>query len=166
MTSEVEWAPLLDIEGYDISTDGQVWSDKTFMFLKQQHTSDGHHYLMFRAGRKGKARKVYIHQAVLTVFFRPPFQWEETRHLDGDPHNNKLNNLVWGTRLENVSDKQVHGTQTFGETHPPAKLTESDVLEIRKRVGNETIRSLAKEYGVSHTAIRRAGNGTTWSHLR
>lgn len=160
------WKPLLDIEGYEISNEGQVWSRKTQRLLKQQHAEDGHHYLMFRSGRKGKARKVYIHQAVLTTFTRTHSENEECRHLDGNPHNNYLWNLTWGTRLENMSDKQIHGTQTFGENHPPAKLTETDVLEIRKRVGNESLRSLGKEYGVSHTAIRRAAIGMNWSHLR
>lgn len=36
------------------------------------------------------------------------------------------------------------------------------ILEGRK---SETLRSLGKEFGVSHTAIRRACEGRTWRHL-
>jgi hypothetical protein len=64
-----------------------------------------------------------------------------------------------------MQDKRRHGTQTFGERHSPAKLTEAQVLEIKQRVGNETLRALASEYGVSHTAIRRAANGMKWRYL-
>lgn len=39
----------------------------------------------------------------------------ETRHLDGDPGNNKVDNLVWGTIEENRRDTVKHGN------HPSQK---------------------------------------------
>jgi len=77
-----------------------------------------------------------------------------------------LDNLKWGTPLENTEDKRRHGTIPRGESAGGAKLTEAQVLEIRRRHGTASLRSLAREFGVSHTAIRRAALGIKWAHLR
>jgi hypothetical protein len=52
-----------------------------------------------------------------------------------------------------------------GERNGTAKLTEIQVREIRRRIGTLSLRQLAKEYGVSHTAIRRAATGAKWGHV-
>jgi hypothetical protein len=42
----------------------------------------------------------------------------ETRHLDGDPSNNQLSNLAYGTSSENHLDMVRHGTHAFSSrTH-------------------------------------------------
>jgi len=38
-------------------------------------------------------------------------------HNDGDPHNNRVSNLRWGTASENALDAVRHGT------HPEARKT-------------------------------------------
>ena len=55
---------------------------------------------------------------------------------------------------------------TPGEKHPKAKLTEANVLEIRRRwaQGDRQVR-MAAEYGVNQSQISRIVNGEHWSHL-
>ena len=64
--------------------------------------------------------------------------------------------LETGTHKENIADKKRDGTQNHGENHGAAKLTDSQVDEIRVRRRNgETGRSLAKEFGVCPMTIVR-----------
>lgn len=56
-------------------------------------------------------------------------------------------------------------TETRGETHHSAKLTNADVLSIRERAGSVTRRELADEYGVTTDNIHRIVNGKSWKHL-
>ena len=51
----------------------------------------------------------------------------------------------------------------IGEKHPGAKLTEKDILAIRKdkRIG----RKIAVDYGVSRTQINRIKRKANWSHI-
>ncbi len=90
----------------------------------------------------------------------------ESRHRDGNPENNHKGNLLWGTHLENMADKKMHGRQPIGEQTASHKLSESDVLRIREIHGTKPLREIAAEYGVSHTAIRRAALGIKWTHLQ
>lgn len=79
----------------------------------------------------------------------------ECRHLDGNPANNRLSNLKWGTKVENESDKRRHGTSNVGPRNGQAKLNVDQVAEIRRRyaVGGVTQLALAREFGVSDGTI-------------
>jgi hypothetical protein len=83
---------------------------------------------------------------------------------DPNPENNKLENLKWGTRVEQRADEISRGLK-MGENSGTHKLTENDVLEIRKLRPFSTARELAKRYGVSHTTILAAANGEHWRHI-
>lgn len=50
-----------------------------------------------------------------------------------------------------------------GETHPMAKLTEQDVIEILQSNLRGVV--LVKQYGVSGNTISRIKNGLSWSYL-
>lgn len=60
---------------------------------------------------RGLFRHALIHQLVLEAFVGLAPEGMECRHLDGDPDNNFLSNLAWGTRTENAQDSIRHGTK-------------------------------------------------------
>jgi len=79
-----------------------------------------------------------------------------------------------GTLSDNTRDavtkgrwSQAGGLQPPGSARPTAKLTESDVAEARRLRSSteESYVSLGRRFGVSHTTMRRAISGTTWSHV-
>lgn len=59
------------------------------------------------------------------------------------------------------------GDRVQGERCGNSKLTESDVIEIRRQYvnGGTSHRKLAAEYSVSHSCIRDAITGRNWVHL-
>lgn len=65
-----------------------------------------------------------------------------------------------------LSDPKRRGKS--GETSHQAKLTETDVREIRTlyAAGNTTYKELAQKYGVGNIAIRFVVIGHTWKHVR
>jgi len=54
-----------------------------------------------------------------------------------------------------------------GEQSPKSKLTENDVLEIRRKVASGLFRimDLATEYKVGRSAILRIYKKQSWSHI-
>lgn len=53
-----------------------------------------------------------------------------------------------------------------GEAHTASKLTENDVLEIRRRaIAGEGQRPLGRAFGISHSVIRDVATGKAWRHV-
>ncbi|EIM13852.1 HNH endonuclease signature motif containing protein [Pseudomonas chlororaphis] len=79
--------------------------------------------------------------------------------------------LVLGTQKENMEDMYSKGRNapTKGEINGRAKLTSEQVSVIRNRFvpycrKNGSV-AMAREYGVTHQAIRSIVRGKTWKHL-
>lgn len=163
--TKIEWREIPGFPDYMVSSTGLIGSRKRerFLILRPIQSKDGYLYV-FLYGNCGRT-KMRVHRAVLLAFVGNPGTTEECRHLDGNPANNDLSNLCWGTRLENTEDKRRHGRLPCGERSGTHKLTRRDVQEIRRLHGTMSLRTLGERFGVSHTCIRRAALGIKWSHL-
>ena len=77
--------------------------------------------------------------------------------------------LFLGTKGDNSADKVCKSRQRSarGEDSGMAKLTEKDVLAIRKEYASTPVlqRELASKYGVSQSAIAGVVRRSTWEHV-
>lgn len=85
------------------------------------------------------------------------------RHLDSDKENNCAENLAYGTHLENENDKIGNGTWNL--RNGGAKLTPTQVKEIREKLKTTTQNELAIQYGVSRPTITRIASNKIWKNL-
>lgn len=97
----------------------------------------------------------------------PQNKSHQAAHSCGNGHLGCMNpnHLRWATHAENVEDRAAHGRDRKGEEINTAKLTESDVRDIRSRSKNESCAQIAKEFGVTKSTIVKARNGRTWAWL-
>jgi len=89
-------------------------------------------------------------------------------HCDNPPCSNPAH--LWiGSKADNNRDMRAKGrsriTHHRGESHPRAKLTRTDVDAIRLSYvpWRTTRKSLAKQYGVSESAIKAILSGRNWA---
>lgn len=171
------WKPIVGWEGlYEASTHGRIRSlDRVVhhplgpkrrkgALMKQSTTATGYRFLTIR--KDGRGQTLFVHRLVLEAFVGPCPQGMECRHMDGNSSNNRLENLSWGTARENAADRDTHGTTARGERHGQSKLTEGDIHRIRSALNEgQSMRSLAREFGVSLPAIRRIAHGKTWRQV-
>lgn len=96
-----------------------------------------------------------------------PTPRHDAAHSCGKGHEGCVNprHLRWATRSENLMDRVDHDTHTRGERSPLAKLTEDAVLSIRSRSPDTTVRSLARQFGVSPGAIYHVLKKDSWAWL-
>lgn len=148
--ARVRTAP--EFPGLVISDDGRIQGPSR-KWLKAFPDKDG--YLRFNTYRNRKWQQHSVHVAVCTAFHGPrPEAANGVRHLNGDPQDNRAENLAWGTYLENEADKRRHGHGLLGERHHQAKLTEDDVLLIRGlRSSGSSLRELSERFGVTLATI-------------
>ncbi len=154
--------PVPGYPGYSVTTHGQVLG-------KRADTSSG---LSFDVGEQGHRRvtmhrdsspksgeRELVHRLVLEAFARPARAGEQACHRNGDPGDNRLSNLYWGTQESNWRDRISHGR---GRAY--AKLTAADVAKIRSRCASgEPAASVASDFAVSDTQIRNIASGRQWS---
>ena len=173
------WKPIPGFSGYEVSTYGRVRTYRPAngrgAFLNEPReinprTITGKPYLRVTlTDNDGQQVTRRVHILVLETFIGPrPTQEHGTRHLDGNPKNNHLDNLLWGTAQENADDRLAHGTQVRGKKVGIAKLTEQQVQEIKAAIpfwkkGMAT--SFANKFGVGRTAITEIRNNNTWRHV-
>lgn len=106
----------------------------------------------------GRAETKTVSRIVLESFVGPCPEGMECCHNNGDRLDDRLENLRWGTRKENMGDRRRHGRYA-------TKLTLEDARKIKSllRTTNMGARRLARMFGVSPGAIWGIASGKTWS---
>lgn len=111
-----------------------------------------------------RMERLYVHRAVCLAFNGPCPEGCEATHVDGTRTNNCPANLKWATRIENMRDKQRHGTQPRGERIWIAKLTEAQARSALASPESNAL--LGKRFAVDRSTIRSLRSGKSWRHLR
>ena len=151
---------------YAITKDGRVWNCKHKRWLKP--IKQKHGYLRVYLGRRNPKS---IHRLVLETFVRECPDGRECCHLDGNPQNNSLENLRWGTHSDNAQDAIKHKTHRTvnqnGESNVQCKLTEKDVINIVHLWNTKLFRQqeIADMYNISRRNVSHIINRETWKYI-
>ncbi len=151
---------LISSEGIVLSGKRADWHPRVPVIMKSGH---------FRVGllHDGKTAKFLVHRLMLLAFVGPCPEGMECCHADGNPSNNRLENLRWGTREDNKKDSKRHGTLPIGEKVGISRLTEHNVRKIRFlfETGKYKKTELGIMFGVNYMTIHAVLIGITWKHV-
>lgn len=162
----LEWRPVLGFPNYEVSNSGQVRNRKTGRLLRPwTHGKYGHLQMELGTGVGGGLKKREVHRLVLEAFSGPARPGEVARHLDGNPGNNHVANLAWGTHQDNSDDARRHGTIIRGTRVHGARLTEEQVVEIKQARGSVRMCDLARQLDLPVPTISNIWHGYNWAWL-
>lgn len=187
MRSNEEWRPVVGLATlYEVSSFGRVRSTdrvrrqpigfgpnprtivarhlKGKLLIPSKVKSGGYLSVALSDGASGVRRRK-VHQLVLAAFVGPCPRGLMPLHGDGNPTNNRLTNLRYGSAVENIADAKRHGTFRIGSRCSFAKLGEADAARIKSLLCSRSVLSLAREYGVSRGCIAGIRNGRNWKHV-
>lgn len=158
---------LREIEGYDgyfISDEGEVFSDKynTRRKLSKRKNSRGYYYV--NLCKNGKYKSVGIHRLVGKHFVENPNpkMFTVLNHIDGNKLNNSYKNLEWCTvshnsreavRLGLIKPRRGKDSNLYGRYG--TNMTFEIANEIRKRRQEENLsyNELARIYKMSKATM-------------
>lgn len=126
-----------------------------------------------RGGPRGRyavvsveGKKWYVHRLILTAFRGPPKEGQEASHLNDQPRDNRLANLVWETHSQNCARRAAYFRNVSGARNPNAKLSEFEVEKIYAQKGLISASALSRMLGnVSDVTIGNIWSGRQWSSV-
>jgi hypothetical protein len=171
---EEEWRVLEKYPDYEISNFGRVRTKlrkgnhkqkcgQKYRLLKLVTSPRG--YQSVSLPINGSYRHCRIHTLVMVAFCGPRPSGLETAHLNGDPSDNRLSNLIYCTHRENESHKKLHGTN-LGQRNSNAKLLGWQVAEIKYLASRAIPQGkIAELFGISHKDVSQILCGRTWKDI-
>lgn len=103
------WIDVKDNPAYEVSNLGNVRKKSTGQLLRTSLNRKGGYE---RVAMNGTHK--YVHRLVADSFYDGDHSNMDVNHIDGDKHNNKLSNLEWCTRQENIKHAFINGLKYPG----------------------------------------------------
>lgn len=153
-----EWRPVVGFEGsFEVSNKGRVRSVDRIVHVREGHDGTpayarrvkgiprklninphdgGYVYVSLNAA--GRRRSAKVHHLVLEAFVGPRPEGLECCHGNGDPTDNRLENLRWDTFEANVADRVAGGKGR--KTYCPKKheyTSENTITRLDPKTGRE-----------------------------
>lgn len=173
-----EWRVVQDFPDYEVSNDGLVrrrFSTPTGSPGNPRPAGyilkpglDHKRRPRIRPVKDGQEKRLSVQVAVLVAeaFIGPRPAGKVLAHWDGNPENNRVQNLRWATNLENMEDRDRHGRTPRGVKHSQAKLTEREVAAIRAmRRGGAYYKDIGARFGISTSVACGICLRKIWKHL-
>jgi hypothetical protein len=174
---EEVWRPIPGYEDlYIISSQGIVKSQPRLVYygdhrsyrfepqkIKKQTLTGNKKYVRATLTNKyGITKHVAIHRLLAWAFIGPQDQGIEVRHINGDGLDNRVENIIYGTKSDNMRDAITHRTFSMSEWHPCAKLTNEQVRHIRE--SSEHYKDLARKFDIHPNTIHKIRRKEVRSH--
>ncbi len=174
-----EWKDIKGYEGlYQISNLGRVKSLARYVnrkynsqrLVKERILSigdNGNGYCNVCLTKKCSKKTEKVHQLVAQAFIDNPNNYPEINHSDGNKANNKIENLIWCTRSQNIKHAFKTGLKISlkGEKNHLSKLTEKQVIEIRGLKGSMLGKDIANLYNITESQVSRITLNKSWKHI-
>lgn len=122
VVAEEIWRDIPGYEGYyKVSDKGRIlslvgWNGKEYIkrkkivrgWIQATDSTGSYKRRVIKLSKNGKRQEVKIHRIVASVFLGNEENKPEVNHIDGNPLNNRLDNLEWVTSSEN----KIHSWRT------------------------------------------------------
>ena len=114
---------------------------------------------------------VLIHRMLYSLIFGPIPDGLYVCHACDTPSCVNPKHMFLGAQKDNMQDAAIkgrlYGRETpKGQGHGMAKLTEADVLDIRReRENGDTLKTIGQAYGVTLGNVGLIVNRKTWKHI-
>ena len=160
------WKDIPGYEGlYQASNYGQIRSVDNIQHVlwhgkiveKHKHgrlIKQGKHrggYKVVWLSKHGTVKAHTVHRLIANTFIQNPNNLPEVNHIDGNKENNKIDNLEWVNRTENL----LHAYKKLNRSNG----NEKRIVCVETGMTYKSIRQAANDYSISSSAIQEVLRG-------
>lgn len=158
-----EWRDIEGFDMYEVNAQGQV--RRKAQILKPGSIPTGHLTVGLCRG-KGKPKSMYVHRLVALAFLENPDEKPLVNHKNGNPKDNRLENLEWATYSENIA----HGYRSNGRRTPHElkviAVDDDGELVMSFRSGADAAKLLGVTTNAIWSAVNRNGKCAGYRWIR
>ena len=114
-------------------------------------------------------KRKFVHRLLAITFIPNPENKPQVNHINGIKADNRLSNLEWATRSENIRHAYANNLimPKRGGGHHMTEYNDCDILIIKKILdtGVVTPVELAKLCGMAPRTMYNIKSGATWTHI-
>lgn len=170
MAEEI-WKWIPGYEGdYEVSDRGRVrsWSHNRGRRTEPKILKVlGEPYLHVVLYKNKRPKTLRVHRVLMLAFVGPRPAGYDVCHNNDVKTDNRLENLRYDTKSNNLKDKFINGTDcNKGENHAQAKLTDEIVREIRRLSAEKVLqKDIAQRFNISPKTVSGVVTRVAWSHV-
>jgi hypothetical protein len=147
-----QWKIISENNNYSISDMGNVKNNKRNILLKTYDNKGG--YTIVSLCKDSKQKSYTVHRLVAKAFLVNPKNKEQVNHINNIRNDNRVKNLEWNTRKENMQHALKQGRMVFTSTKADdngnSKLTWDIVNDIRTSELSKMKLSIKYNISLSH----------------
>lgn len=134
------WVPIDNFDEYSVSNHGRICSNKTGRFLSTYENQSGlvQVGLMYNGEQKHRSVPLLVAKAFIP---QPSGPFDTPINLDGNRHNNHVDNLIWRPRWFAIKYNQQF-------KYPYTDSIEAPLQDLKTGETTENSRECAKRYGL------------------
>ena len=176
-----EWKDIIGYEGlYQVSNLGRVKSINRVVYyndgrkfnysskiLKVNINKRNYNNNIVHLYKNGIRKAIPVHRLVATSFIVNNDNLPEVNHIDGNRNNNKVENLEWSSRKDNMKHAFDNGLiNNIGINHGNNIYAESQIIEVKKllllKLPHKQIEEIT---GVKKGTIEQISRNKQWKHI-
>jgi hypothetical protein len=183
MVGKMTWVDVKGYEGlYQINSFGVIRSlprmikqGRRIVCAKGKvltQCNDGRGYMIVVLSKNGIHKSIRVHRLVADAFLPNPESKTEVNHIDGNKANNRVSNLEWATRNENMSHAFTTGLAKIPPAQEPKKVAQYTKNGILVNIFS-SIKHAGKHTGTDASDIcnccrgkRKTAGGFAWQYAR
>ena len=158
------WKKIKGFENYEISNLGRVKSNnlKKEKILKFRITKTGYYRVMLQ--KNCFKKELLVHRLVAEAFIPNKENKKEVNHIDLNKSNNRVENLEWTTRSENIAHSYLNGRNKKGKKI----IRLSSPIVVYDSIKIASIENNVSESSISQNlrGISKFSNGYKYKYLK